>query len=82
LKQAGDLLAAHRDGEIVISANLRQAISTQAPVAPIAAPATAQVTIPVDVRGAAQVILQNFNRQQVTELVVLLHRVISNPKQN
>jgi chemotaxis protein histidine kinase CheA len=82
LKQAGDLLAAHRDGEIVISANLRQAISTQAPVAPVAAPAAAQVTIPVDVRGAAQVILQNFNRQQVTELVVLLHRVISNPKQN
>jgi chemotaxis protein histidine kinase CheA len=82
LKQAGDLLAAHRDGEIVISANLRQAISTQAPVAPVAAPAATQVTIPVDVRGAAQVILQNFNRQQVTELVVLLHRVISNPKQN
>jgi chemotaxis protein histidine kinase CheA len=82
LKQAGDLLAAHRDGEIVISANLRQAISTQAPVVATAAPAAAQVTIPVDVRGAAQVILQNFSRQQVTELVVLLHRVISNPKQN
>ncbi len=82
LKQAGDLLAAHRDGEIVTSANLRQAISTQAPVAPVATPAAAQVTIPVDVRGAAQVILQNFSRQQVTELVVLLHRVISNPKQN
>ena len=49
---------------------------------PVAAPAAAQVTIPVDVRGAAQVILKNFNRQQVTELVVLLHRVISNPKQN
>jgi chemotaxis protein histidine kinase CheA len=82
LKQAGDLLAAHRDAEIVISANLRQAISTPAPVAAPAAPAAAQVTIPVDVRGAAQAILQNFSRQQVTELVVLLHRVISNPKQN
>ncbi len=82
LKQAGDLLAAHRDPEIAISAHLRQAISTvQVPQVPVAKPA-AQVTIPVDVRGAAQAILQNFNRQQVTELVVLLHRVISNPKQN
>ncbi len=85
LKQAGDLLAAHRDRDITISDNLQQATSTTAPVAPAAAPTatpTAQITIPVDVRGAAQGILQNFSRQQVTELVVLLHRVISNPKQN
>jgi chemotaxis protein histidine kinase CheA len=88
LKHAGDLLAAHRDTEIVISANLQQAMVTAAPVppaapaAPVAAGTTAQITIPVDVRGAAQAILQNFNRQQVTELVVLLHRVISNSKQN
>jgi chemotaxis protein histidine kinase CheA len=95
LKQAGDLLAANRDGEIVISGNLKQAITTAAPVAPAApvvpvvaaapvasASATAQITIPVDVRGAAQAILQGFSRQQVTELVVLLHRVISNSKQN
>ncbi|WP_295614698.1 Hpt domain-containing protein [Chamaesiphon sp. GL140_3_metabinner_50] len=89
LKQAGDLLAAGREREIVVSVGLQQAISTAAPIAPIApavptptAPAVAQITIPVDVRGAAQGILQNFNRQQVTELVVLLHRVISNSKQN
>jgi chemotaxis protein histidine kinase CheA len=89
LKQAGDLLAAERDREIVVSVSLQQAITTVAPPAPIApavptpaAPAVAQITIPVDVRGAAQSILQNFNRQQVTELVVLLHRVISNSKQN
>lgn len=84
LKQAGDLLAANRDRDIVISANLQQATTTAAPVAPVAAaaPAAAQITIPVDVRGAAQGILQNFSRQQVTELVVLLHRVISNSKQN
>jgi chemotaxis protein histidine kinase CheA len=89
LKQAGDFLAAERDREIVVSVGLQQAISTAAPAAPIApavptptAPAVAQITIPVDVRGAAQGILQNFNRQQVTELVVLLHRVISNSKQN
>jgi chemotaxis protein histidine kinase CheA len=93
LKQAGDLLAAAREREIVVSVALQQTTETVAPVAPPAppiasavptptAPAVAQITIPVDVRGAAQGILQNFNRQQVTELVVLLHRVISNSKQN
>ena len=84
LKQAGDLLAAQRDREIMVSANLQQATTTAAPVAPVVptAPAVNQITIPVDVRGAAQGILQNFSRQQVTELVVLLHRVISNSKQN
>jgi chemotaxis protein histidine kinase CheA len=82
LKQAGDLLAADRDRDITISVNLQQATTTVAPVAPVAPVAAAQITIPVDVRGAAQAILQNFNRQQVTELVVLLHRVISNSKQN
>jgi chemotaxis protein histidine kinase CheA len=82
LKQAGDLLAADRDRDITISTNLQQAISTAAPVAPVAAAPATQITIPVDVRGAAQGILQNFSRQQVTELVVLLHRVISNSKQN
>jgi chemotaxis protein histidine kinase CheA len=85
LKQAGDLLAADRDREITISASLQQATTTAAPIAPVVpvtAPAATQITIPVDVRGAAQGILQNFSRQQVTELVVLLHRVISNSKQN
>jgi chemotaxis protein histidine kinase CheA len=82
LKQAGDLLTAQRDGEITISASLQQATTTAAPVATPVVTAPAQFTIPVDVRGAAQGILQNFNRQQVTELVVLLHRVISNSKQN
>jgi chemotaxis protein histidine kinase CheA len=85
LKQAGDLLSATRDRDIVTSASLQQAILTVAPVAPanpVAPAAAAQITIPVDVRGAAQGILQNFSRQQVTELVVLLHRVISNSKQN
>jgi chemotaxis protein histidine kinase CheA len=88
LKQAGDLLAANRESEIVVSTQLQQATTTAAPVAPAtpAAPAATasanQITIPVDARGAAQAILQSFNRQQVTELVVLLHRVISNSKQN
>ncbi|MCY7337053.1 MAG: Hpt domain-containing protein [Chamaesiphon sp.] len=83
LKQAGDLLAANRDRDITISAHLQQATITAAPVAPVAPVVViAQITIPVNVRGAAQGILQNFSRQQVTELVVLLHRAISNSKQN
>jgi chemotaxis protein histidine kinase CheA len=82
LKQAGDLLAADRDQEIVVSAALQQATTATAPVAPATTVAATQITIPVDARGAAQAILQSFNRQQVTELVVLLHRVISNSKQN
>jgi chemotaxis protein histidine kinase CheA len=82
LKQAGDLLAAERDQDIVVSAGLQQATTATAPAAPAATIAATQITIPVDARGAAQAILQSFNRQQVTELVVLLHRVISNSKQN
>ncbi len=82
LKQAGDLLAADRDREIATSAGLQQAATTTAPVAAVAPVAAAQITIPVDARGAAQAILQNFNRQQVNDLVVLLHRVLSNSKQN
>jgi chemotaxis protein histidine kinase CheA len=82
LKQAGDLLAAERDQDIIVSAGLQQATTATAPVAPVATVAATQITIPVDARGAAQAILQSFNRQQVTELVVLLHRVISNSKQN
>ena len=81
LKQAGELLSAQRDRDIAASANLLQLATTAAPVvAPVAVATPAQITIPIDVRGAAQGILQNFNRQQVTELVVLLHRVISNSK--
>jgi chemotaxis protein histidine kinase CheA len=82
LKQAGDLLAANHGQDIVVSAALQQATTATAPVAPAATVAATQITIPVDARGAAQAILQSFNRQQVTELVVLLHRVISNSKQN
>jgi hypothetical protein len=53
LKQAGDLLAAHRDAEITVSANLQQAGIIAAPVAPLAQPAAtapAQITVPADVR--------------------------------
>jgi chemotaxis protein histidine kinase CheA len=94
LKLAGDLLAAGRGAEASPSPALQELALASAPIiapvaaaqipvvasAPVAAPA--QITIPVDSRAAAQAILRNFNRQQVTELVVLLHRAINTPKQN
>jgi chemotaxis protein histidine kinase CheA len=83
LKLAGDFLAAGRGGEIAPSPALQELSIASAPIAPVAAPAAPQqIAIPLDSRGAAQTILRHFNRQQVTELVVLLHRAINAPKQN
>ncbi len=87
LKLAGDLLAVGRSNEILPSPALQELALASAAVAkpatmPAAPPAAAQISIPLDSRGAAQAILRNFNRQQVTELVVLLHRAINAPKQN
>ncbi len=89
LKLAGDLLAVGRGAEISPSPALQQLALASIPVVKIALPtpstvptAPAQISIPLDSRAAAQVILRNFNRQQVTELVVLLHRAINTPKQN
>jgi chemotaxis protein histidine kinase CheA len=79
LKLAGDLLAAGRGHEILPTPALQAIAITTVRVAP-AAPA--QVSIPVDSRGAAQIILRNFNRQQISEIVLLLHRAINQPKQN
>jgi chemotaxis protein histidine kinase CheA len=90
LKLAGDLLAAGRGAEISPSSALQAlavaVVQVPVPVAvatPIATPtAPAQITIPLNSRAAAQEILRNFSRQQVTEIVVLLHRAINTPKQN
>jgi chemotaxis protein histidine kinase CheA len=83
LKLAGDLLAVGRGAEILPSPALQELALAAAPVVrPMAPPAVAQISIPLDSRGAAQAILRNFNRQQVTELVVLLHRAVNTPKQN
>jgi chemotaxis protein histidine kinase CheA len=84
LKLAGDLLAAGRGQEIAPSPALQAlAIAT----APVAAPvsvqaAPAQLSIPLDARGAAQLILRNFSRQQISDMITLLHRAINQPKQN
>jgi chemotaxis protein histidine kinase CheA len=79
LKVAGDFLAAGRATEIAPSPAMQELAIASAPIAP-ATPQ--QISIPIDSRAAAQAILRNFNRQQVTELVVLLHRAINAPKQN
>jgi chemotaxis protein histidine kinase CheA len=79
LKLAGDLLAVGRGNEIAPTPTLQEMAIASAPIAPVA---PAQITIPVDSRGAAQAILRNFNRQQISEMVVLLHRAINQPKQN
>jgi chemotaxis protein histidine kinase CheA len=79
LKVAGDYLAAGRGAEIAPSPALQELALASAPVV---AAAPAQISIPLDSRAAAQAILRSFNRQQVTELVVLLHRAINAPKQN
>jgi chemotaxis protein histidine kinase CheA len=79
LKVAGDYLAAGRAAEITPSPALQELALASAPAVP-AAPQ--QISIPLDSRAAAQAILRSFNRQQVTELVVLLHRAINTPKQN
>ncbi len=80
LKVAGDYLAAGRVAEIAPSPALQELALASAQVVVAAAPQ--QISIPLDSRAAAQAILRSFNRQQVTELVVLLHRAINAPKQN
>jgi chemotaxis protein histidine kinase CheA len=82
LKLAGDLLAAGRGQEIAASPALQAlAIATLPVAAPVQA-APAQLSIPLDARGAAQLILRNFSRQQISDMITLLHRAINQPKQN
>jgi hypothetical protein len=79
------LLAAGRGQEIAPSPALQALAIASAPVVPVAAPvqaAPAQLSIPLDARGAAQLILRNFSRQQISDMITLLHRAINQPKQN
>ncbi len=82
LKLAGDLLAAGRGSEIAPSPTLQGMAIASVAVAPAVTAAPAQIAIPLEARGAAQVILRNFNRQQISDMIVLLHRAINQPKQN
>jgi chemotaxis protein histidine kinase CheA len=82
LKLAGDLLAAGRGQEIAPSPALQALAIATAPVAAPVQAAPAQLSIPLDARGAAQLILRNFSRQQISDMITLLHRAINQPKQN
>jgi chemotaxis protein histidine kinase CheA len=82
LKLAGDLLAAGRGQEIAPSPALQALAIAAAPVAAPVQAAPAQLSIPLDARGAAQLILRNFSRQQISDMITLLHRAINQPKQN
>jgi chemotaxis protein histidine kinase CheA len=77
IKQASDLLSAGKSSAIALSPSLKQlATPPQAAPAPAPAPAAApqQITIPVEPKSAAKVIIQAFNKKQLSELVVLLHK--------
>jgi chemotaxis protein histidine kinase CheA len=82
LKLAGDLLAAGRSQEIAPSPALRALAIAAAPVVAPIPTAPSQLSIPLDARGAAQLILRNFSRQQISDMITLLHRAINQPKQN
>lgn len=77
LKQGIDLLVAGKAGEVAPSAALQKMALVTASAAPATAPeAPKQVTVPLDSKAAAKAILQSFNRQQVIELVKLLHAAV------
>lgn len=73
LKQGSDLLQAGKANAIAASPSLQQLANLPA------APATTQpkqITIPVEPRAAAKALYQAFNKQQLTELVMILHKAI------
>lgn len=77
LKQASELLAAGKAKAIAPSPTLRQLAAAPAP-APAPAPATAeQITCAVEPKAAAKAMIQAFNKQQLRELVLILHKACS-----
>lgn len=80
LKQASDLLAAGKGDAIAPSPTLLQlgAVPKAAPPAATPAPKPAQegITIPLEPKAAAKVLLQSFDKKQLSELVVILHKAI------
>lgn len=88
LKQAGDLLCAGRSAEITASKNLQQlaGVPKPAPVAPPVAKPTVnptpaignrqQISIPLEPRAAARVLLENFDKQQLIEMADFIMKAI------
>lgn len=91
VKQAGDLLIAGRISEIIPSSALRN-LATPAPMpapAPVVSVVTAapqtrdslppkhqQITIPLEPRAAARVLLEAFNKEQLIQLAEFLMKAI------
>ena len=86
LKQAVDLLLCGRGGEIAISQPLQRLIKPSSPTvssAPqpfaqevINATKVQQVSVPLETRAASKVLLNNFSKDQLVELVDLILRAI------
>jgi hypothetical protein len=81
IKQGSDLLIAGKANAIAPSPSLKQLAAPPAAAAPAtpapAAPATPkQITVPVEPKAAAKALLQAFNKKQLTELVILLHKAV------
>ena len=72
VKQAGDLLNANQASRIVPSKNLQQLAATAASVAQKVD--SAEIKIPKDAKGAAIALLQNFNREQLAQII----KIVSN----
>jgi chemotaxis protein histidine kinase CheA len=71
LKQAGELLQAGRGAEIAPSNAFRQ-LANPAPAITAEPATTGQISIPMEPRAAARILIQSFQRQQLKELTQLL----------
>jgi chemotaxis protein histidine kinase CheA len=88
LKDAGDLVQTGKIKELAPSKNLQQLMGsgpkaategkavTLAAATPAAAPATRQMTIPVEPKAAVKALLQNFDKKQLSEIAKLLVQAI------
>lgn len=82
LKDAGDLLQAGKATAIAPSKNLRLLAGAVPPTktTPPTAPATAkQIVIPAEPQAAAKVLIQSFDKKQLSEIAKLLVQAIKSP---
>ena len=70
IKQAGDLLNTSQGSKIVPSKNLQQLAATVAPEVQEAS--VTEITIPKEVKGAAIVLLKNFNKAELSQIVKII----------
>lgn len=78
LKDAGDLLQAGKVAAIAPSKNLRL-LAGSTPSTSVAPVATKQIVIPPEPQAAAKVLIQSFNKKQLSEIAKLLVQAIKSP---